>query len=481
MADYPFPILSTRFSNEQHTDQNALAKALVTAPSQLTPVITHLVGRTEQAYALSFLTEGQGNVESLDNYDFEWRVKTRTNHARPVAVTNSGTALGKGGTFFTLTFPDRWFINGYIIVSQNGVQAQIKSEPTPNGTNWDYRLQLVKSSAQPDLSLPAEDATAGAQWAQFYAPVAYDWSRGNASNWSVPGKVRGRMTKLRKSYRLAGSVNNQVAVFDLPMPNGRRTKMWMDYEQYQHMLDWYEEREHFYWYGQASFNGKGETHLRDENNQPINSSPGLFEQIVNRDTYSTLTANKLKTVIGDLFYGMSDTNNRQVTLYTGMGGYREFDEAMKAELASRTYIKLDAGKFVTGQGRSLQLGGFFNSYQHIDGHTIHIKQLPMFDHGKFAQVSKKHPVTGWPLESYRMVFVDTSLYDGESNLHMVARKGEEMKRWAVAGSTVPDGFGSNANFLRATDIDGASVHYMCTKGIVLRRFNTSVDLKCVAA
>lgn len=475
--DYPFKITTQYFSDEQHTDQNALASALVTAPSQLTPVITNLVGRQEQAFPITFLTEGQGNVDVKDNYDFEWRVKTRTNHARPVASTNGGSNLGKGGAFFTLTFPDRWFIDGHIIVSQNGVQAQIKGAPIPNGRNWDYRLQLVKSSAQPDLSLPAEDAVAGAQWAQMYAPVAFDWSRGNASNWTAPGKVRGRMTKLRKSYRFSGSVKNQVAAFDLPLANGRRTKMWLDYEEYQHMLDWYEEREHFYWYGQPSFNGKGETHLRDENDQPINSSPGLFEQIINQDSYSVLTAKKLKTVIGDMFYGMTDTYNKQVVLYTGLGGLEEFDNAMKEELASRTYIKLDAGKFVTGTGRGLQLGGFFTTYQHVNGHTISVKHLPLFDHGRVAQVAKKHPVSGWPIESYRMVFVDQSLYDGESNLRMVARKGEEMKRWAVGGSVVPNGYGSESNLLRASDVDGASVHYMCTKGIVLRRFNTSVDFK----
>lgn len=480
MADYPFTITQDYFSDEQHTDQNALAAALVTAPSELTPVITHLVGRTENAYPISFLTEGQGKVESFDNYDFQWRVKTRTNHARPIAVTNATPNLGKGGTYFTLTFPDRWFVPGYILVSQNGVQVIIQGAPTPNGRNWDYRVQLVKSSANPELSLPAEDAQAGALWAQMYAVVAFDWSNGNASNWSAPGKVRGRMSKLRKSYKFSGSVKNQVAVFDLPMEGGRRTKMWMDYEEYQHMLDWYEEREHFYWYGQASFNGRGVTHLEDENGQRINSSPGLFEQIINRDTYSTLTARKLKNVIGDMFYGMTDTQNKQVVLYTGQGGLEEFDNAMKEELASRTYIKLDAGKFVTGQGRTLELGGYFTTYQHVNGHTIQVKHLPMFDHGRFAQVRKKHPVTGWSLESYRMVFVDQSIYDGEPNIKMVARKGEEMKRWAVAGSTVPNGYGSDSQLLRASGVDGAEVHWQCTKGIVMRRFNTSVDFQCVA-
>ena len=37
---------------------------------------------------------------------------------------------------------------------------------------------------------------------------------------------------------------------------------------------------------------------------------------------------KIKNIIGDLFYGMTDANQKQVTLYTGTGGMREFDEAL---------------------------------------------------------------------------------------------------------------------------------------------------------
>ena len=78
-----------------------------------------------------------------------------------------------------------------------------------------------------------------------------------------------------------------------------------------------------------------------------------------------------------------------------------------------------------------------------------------------------------------MVFVDQSNYDGQNNLQMINKKGREMLRWAVAGSVVPNGFA--ATDTRASDIDGASVHMLKTAGILLRRFDTSLDLTCTAS
>lgn len=105
--------------------------------------------------------------------------------------------------------------------------------------------------------------------------------------------------------------------------------------------------------------------------------------------------------------------------------------------------------------------------------------MPLFDHGPVARARALHPVTGYSLESYRMVFVDQSSYDGQSNLQMINKKGREYLRWCVPGSVVPRGF--DANTSRASDVDGASVHMLKTAGVSLRRFDTSLDLQCVAS
>jgi len=468
-------ITKTYFNDAQMTDMNSLANALISRPAELSPVMTHLGGREDKKFPLSMLTEGVGNVESIDALEYEYRVQTRLRKVRPIALTNSSSNLGLGGNLFTLTFSDKWFIKDYVLISQSGSQVRIQSDPVPDGSNYAYTVKLT--NPDPAATLPAADAVVGATWGQLFAPVGTDFSRGNASNWQSPEKIRHKLTTIRKSYAFSGNAKDQVVVFDLPINGGGTTRLWMDYEEWQYFLQWKEECETLYWYGEQSYNEVGNTQLRDENGQPVIIGPGLFEQIINKDTYSTLTATKLKNTIGDLFYGMTDAQNKQVTLFTGIGGAREMDEAMKDELTG--YRAFNDGKFVSGSGRNMVLGGFFTRYEHVDGHSVNVVKVPMFDHGVAAEARSLHPISGYSLESYRMVFVDQSTYDGQSNLAMVNKKGREMLRWAVAGSVVPRGFGDS--MLRASDVDGASVHFLKTGGILLRRFDTSVDLSCVAS
>ena len=475
-------VQKTFYNDSQMTDMNSLSNALLAKPTELSPIITHLAGKDDKRFPLSFLTEGVGNYKSIDRLEYEYRVATHRLRTRPVAATPSTTSnVGLGGATFELEFPDKHFVFPYVLVSQAGTQARIMKEPeqVAGGTSWKYTLQLVNPVST--ATVAAADITAGALWAQMYAPVGVDFSRGNASNWETPGKVRNKLTTVRKSYHMSGNARDYVAEFSLPTKGGKTTKLWMDYEEYLHMLDFKEECEMYYWYGQKTYDANGHTYMKDENGQPVIVGPGLLEQIVETDTYSTMTETKLKNIIGDLFYGMTDASKKQVTLYTGTGGAREFDEALKNHFAGQTNTWMTTGehKFITGSGRSLGLTGYFNSYDHIDGHTVNVVKLPLFDHGAVAQARSKHPTTGYSLESYRMVFVDQSNYDGQNNLQMISKKGRESMRWCVAGSVVPRGFDSTS--ARASDVDGASVHMLKTAGIALKRFDTSIDITCVAS
>jgi hypothetical protein len=435
-------VLKTYYNDSQMTDTNSLVNALMEKPEELSPI--------------------------------------------------SDTAIGANGSTFKVVFPDKWFIFPYTLVSQTGELARIMKDPEPVGDGYEYTLQLVSPGAAGLSAAAGGDLATGAFWGMLYANVGIDFSRGNASNWAAPGLVRSKIGTIRKSYQFSGNAKDYVAEFNLPTKEGSSTKLWMDYEEYRHMLKFKEECEMYYWYGQRTHDDAGRTQMTDENGQPVVSGPGLLEQIINKDTYSTLTQKKIEDVIGDLFYGMTDATDKQVTLYTGIGGAREFDKALRnyyatgisggniaSGAAANAYLRTTESKFITGSGRSLGITGYFTSYDHIDGHTVNVVKSPLFDHGPVAQASKKHPESGLPLESYRMVFVDQSNYDGENNLQMINKKGREMLRWAVAGSVVPKGFKESDT--RASDIDGASVHMLKTAGILLRRFDTSLDLQCTAS
>jgi hypothetical protein len=180
-----------------------------------------------------------------------------------------------------------------------------------------------------------------------------------------------------------------------------------------------------------------------------------------------------------------------ITLMTGKGGMRAIDTAMKAQgikfLSSFGGGDI-ASKFVTGTGSDLMLGGFFTGFYHIDGYTIKVKYNPLFDHGKVAQKSPKHPETGYPLESYRMVFIDDNDYDGQPNLQVVCQTGRALLDGVVKGLTpmpkslqIKGNFNSDLNSaLLATDVDKSSYTRLSTRGIQLLRANKCFDLQCVA-
>ena len=453
------------------TDENSLANALLTQPDVLSPVLTHLAGREDKRFPLSFLTEGMGNIKEINGIEYDYPVMGRLNKAVQASAV-AGTGIGF--SIFTITFKEKWFVRQYIIENPDGKQARIVADPIPVAGGFQYPCQIV--SSDPADAFVAADVV-GRNWVSLFAPVAASGSRGNESHWVAPSKMRNQITHIRKSYRYEGNIPNKVVNVEFNI-NGKKTTLWYDFEEYQHMLRWKEEVEYNLWYSKYNRDAKGQIHMKDENGSVIPLGAGVIDQIPNTDQYAILTAKKLKNAVRDVLYGASDAAQMNILLYSGIGGLEEFDSAMKSEISAGAYIKnTDPKSFISGSGRNLTLGGFFTSYQHIDGHTITVRHLPLLDHGARALNSAKHPLTGLPMESYRMIFLDHSTYDGESNIKLVTQKGREMLRWAVAGSTIPPGFSGNA--LRATDVDGASVHFMKAAGIAIRRATNCLLLDCV--
>ena len=452
------------------TDENSLANALLTQQDVLSPVLTHLAGREDMRFPLSFLTEGLGNIKTIQDIEYDFPVMGRLN--RSVMATDL-TGTGIGHSRFYITFEDKWFVKQYLIESPDGIQARIMGTPEQVALGWKYPCELISAE---DTAAVSDTDVENKQWVQLFAPVSVSGSRGNYSHWVAPSKMRNQISLMRKSYNYEGNAPNRTVNVEFNI-GGRKTTLWYDFEEWQHMLRWKEEIESSYWYSQYNRAINGVIHLKDENGKVIPLGSGVLEQIPNVDSYSILTASKLKNAIRDALYGASDAQDMNIVLFTGLGGMEEFDNAMKSDIASKAYMLLNGSQFVTGSGKNMALGGYFTTYKHIDGHTITVRRLPLFDNGPRALNSDPHPVTGLPLESYRMIFLDMSTYDGEANIKMVAQKNRQLLRWAVAGATIPPGFSGNS--LRANDIDGASVHFMRSGGIAIRRATNCLHFQCV--
>ncbi|PHS35722.1 MAG: hypothetical protein COA82_03665 [Alkaliphilus sp.] len=432
------------------------------------------------------MSEGQkgsgdmGGTVELNNIEFKYPVIGRLRKPDYVVSTpySPTSRPGMGNGLFEVTFKTNWLKVQHTVESPRGTQARIEFRPVRDGLHWKYTLRFM--SSDPQAYVPAEDLRNGTKWAMIGgANVAQSLSMGNESNVVAPGMVKGQASILRKSYRLAGNITNKTVECLLPNSSGGTTSLWMPWEQWQHLISWKEAMEEHCWYAKYNRLSSGEILLKDpDSGLPIPIMAGILDQIPNEDTYSVLTEKKIKSTIRDVMYGATDTGAMDVVLYCGLGFQEEFDNAMKDSAAGFTQIIGD--KFVRGSSNSLIFGGYFKQYEHIDGHVITLKHLPLLDQGGRAMNSEKHPITGLPISSYDAYFIDQSVYDGKRNLVMGYEKGRSMITGVLKGmAATPMNFaGNNINVSLATEQDQSSVHFMATKSIIMRRNTHSFKLTC---
>ncbi len=474
-------IMRTGYDSKGYTDENSLTNALMTKPDQISPVITHLMGKEEDKFPLTFMSEGQKNgvrTIELNSIEYEWNTIGRLRKASRVVSSaySAGDKPGLGGAFFYANFEDTWLKVQHTVITPNGTQVRVMFRPEANGSSNKYTFQIINPS--PTAFVDPSQFIPGAKWGMVGgASVSTSGSFGNESNVVTPGKMKNQISVLRKSYRLMGNIMNKYVEFQFNV-EGKATKLWMDFERYQHMLDWKQSCEEHYWESQYNRRTDGTIPLKDQDTGlPIPIGAGIYDQIPNEDGYANgfLTEKKISQVIGDTFYGATDKKKMTAVLYGGLDFMAQFDQAMKRGVPG--FSAIDFGTFVSGSDRNLVLGNYFTSYKHVDGHVVVVKHLPLLDDGGRAEVAEINPLTGRPLTSSEAYLLDMSVYDGENNIQMVSEKGRSMVTGVLQGmNDTPYNLQSNNVRNLATEQDASSVHFLASKGVCIRRSTHCVKL-----
>lgn len=498
-----FQVQQDIFDANSMLDENNFYAQRHGKPEELTMKLTWLLGDNTKSFPLAMATMGDivntsvggfkksnGKLRELTDPQFTWPVMSRLNKAVVVAKTNSDSNPGLGNMPFKITFTDNWIKRNYMIESPLGVQAYVLGDGVKVAEGYEYTVQL--NAVAKTVSCPASELKAGVLWSDLNTFNAESQSRGTEFKRVAPGKYKNQISFIRLSHQWAGNSANKVMSIKIDAEGKKPISLWMDFEHYQFERAWLEECEHLFWYSRYNRQANGEIPLKDiYTGKPIPTGAGILEQINNYSTYTKLTYNFLQNVVANALFGQSDTDGMSITLYTGRGGMREFDAAMKSAGITQLAIEGGAGmKFITGNNYDLAVGGFFNTMYHIDGYVIKVKHNPIFDYGRRAVKSPLHPETGFPLESYRMVFIDDGMFDGEPNLQFVCEKGRRFLHGVARGLTpLPKQYeiiAGSGNIsagdlaLISSDIDEASYHRFASGGLQLRRGNTSLHLECVA-
>lgn len=481
-------VYDTTYDNTPYSIEQSLERALLHNPDQMTGVVTHLAGREDKKFPLTFLTQGQGRTEAIEvnSVEYHWPVFNRMQRSDIIVSHgyNGSSNIGINHSDIIIVMRTDRLIKDHYITTANGTKLRLKERPKRTSGGFLCVFQLMEGTSTKTLAL--SEIVPGMRLAMSGgAPAAMSLSRGNYSNRQFPGKMKNQISLLRKSYEIAGNFANKRVNIELEVPGQGKTNLYMSFEKWMHMMNWMQDCEEHLWYSKYNRLADGTIPQIDEaTGQPIPVGAGVLDQIPNVDTYGKLTLKKLRNTITDVFYGATDTGVKDVVLFTGMGGAREFDEAIKQDGSGFTLVAQSGGvgsKFVTGQDGSYELsyGAYFSTYRHIDGHTVTVKTMNLFDQGGQSEASMRHPETGFPLESYRMVFLDMSNYDGEPNVRLVHEKGRSMRTGVVKGmADTPYDFQGNEVIQLATDEDKSSVQFLKTTGVAIRRPNHCFMLEC---
>lgn len=469
------------FEGKGFTDENSLATARLTRPDKVNPTITFLQGNPSKKFPLTFLTEAQTKgVDPIAINDIQYEWDTFKTYRKPSTIIGHGYGAGDkpgvAGSPILIDMEDDWLKYQHTVQTPNGTQLRVDSRAQrltgKGGSGFRYTFQLITNNRADYVDV--SELTYGNKLSMIGLPaVSESNSMGNESNKAFPGKMKNQITIMRKSKRIAGNYANKTVEVQFNV-GGKLTNYWAPFEEWQFELEVKEMAEEAYWFYRYNRAADGTIMNTDpDNGLPIPYGAGVEYQIPHRDTYSKLTVQRLKNTVGDIFYGATDQENMVVTLYTGYGGMEEFHDAIMAESGGFATLLSGAAatEFVKRAGGGLSFGAYFKVYEHVDGHMIVLKHLNLLDKGGRADNAPKHPVSGRPITSYDMYYIDQSTYDGVRNVQMVTQKGRGMIRGILKGmAPVPDHFKWNGNSNSiATERDESSLHLMMAKGIKINR------------
>lgn len=453
------------YDEKSYTDVNRLSNALVTQSDVISPIVTRLYGNWENRFPLMLLTEGKNKIKYVKSTEGQYTASVIGKPKKTSQIVkcyySSTDKIGINRSEFKIVFADAWFDRDHDIMNSSRISQyilKITEKPKKVQDGFEYTVKILGTAS----SIPLSEIQVGKRWSKYASQVGISASKGNSARNQAPSKVANQTNFLRFSYNYAGNVQNKVMCVELPTSSGT-TKLWTEWEAFLHALQFKEECEHVLWYSQYNRDVNNRIHDTDINSSEIiTMGSGLLEQIPNETTYSVLSEAKIKQVVRDVLYTANPSQKKNIVLWTGVGGQEEFHNAMLKSLKGLG-LQATSDRFVQGTGSNMVYGAYFGGYKHVDGHTIELRALPLLDMGAKAEAADKHPITGLPITSYDMYFVDMSDVEGEPNIQYVAEEGRQDIECFVPGLTIPKGYADSR--LRATDLDASSVHYAKSLGI----------------
>ncbi len=414
--------------NANMTEQTHLGRALIAKPAKLLEKMDQLFS-AKNYYSdnplYSMLMGVKGADQEIASTEWEWELKGA--NTRPLVVMEnvepvSNTTPGKYKRNFKIKLDQDWYLPGDVIspgTSNKKYQCRIQDEVQKHGDGFVYTVRLM--TEDPNLFMPVTYLTSGQQWGKLYSQYEEAAEQSGSTQFSMPIALRNKMSKARKQYKITDYASTEVLAVAIPDSKGAYHNSWMRYADVEYWMQWYRELERMAWYSRSTDTVIG------GNGRPVRSGPGIQEQLEDSHLhrYSHLTAKLIEEYLMDIFYSrVKPGQGRQVKGFTGEYGMLIFHRAIQDWVNKTGFVKnveVYTKKVTSELHTNAQEAGFqYVKYNMANGSSLELIHNPLYDDREIN--FEIDPITGYPVESQRITFLDFSGEAGKSNVKLMNKK-----------------------------------------------------------
>jgi len=391
-----------KFHSGTYGKETQESNALVTNLLKYPEIAKTLIRQYPQ-YSLNYFIDGTSRFakeELIGENAFRWPILGRLN--RPSTCTGVITGTGVGNSTFTVEFQENYLNPNDVVRFSDESQAIIMGEPVPSAGG--YLFSFILQTNDP-LAVIAPAAVAAGLTVNTVGTAFPEGSDRGFENHVYPDWYINHIGINRKSKSITGSALTDVTWIE---NNGQRVWFFTDEKLMREEFMYQKELDS--WYSTSTMDANGVSTVIGTDGKPIVKGDGILRQIdaANVDTYSgQLTEKMLTDFLAQLQLNTGNTSAHWM-VFTGTAGKVAFHEAMKDLVYPSGNLVYDAAV-----GQEVEIGVNFTSYNAL-GSRLTLVHNQLFDdpnlHGNNID-----PVSGFPKESFRMVFLDMGTTDGVSN------------------------------------------------------------------
>lgn len=383
-------------------ESNALVTNLLKYPE-----ISKTLIRQYPQFSLNYFVDGTSRFAKEDlvgENAFRWPIMGRLN--RPSTLTGSGSGDGSANGFFSFETEENYLNPNDVVRFKDGTNAIIfgNAQPSAGGYTFQAKIQTNDPTKTIDASVVNGAPAAGLTTNTVGSAFGEGSDRGY-ENEVYPDWYVNYLGITRKAKSITGSALTDITWIE---NNGQR--LWFFTSQKLMEEEFLYQRELDSWYSHSTMDANGNPMVFDDKGDPIVKGDGILAQIdaANVDTYNgELTEDIITEFFAQLALNTGEAKSHWM-VYTGTAGKLAFHRAMKDLVYPSGNLVYDAKI-----GQEVEIGVNFTTYNAM-GHRMTLVHCPLFDDKQLH--TDIDPVSGYPKESFRMVFLNFGTTDGVSNI-----------------------------------------------------------------